>query len=405
MRIVVIETDGQGGMLHFSHMLSEGLSREGHEVTLYTATDYELTDVDRSFEVRPVFSLWARVEAGNAHTRGFLRSLYVRFVRRAIRATRLFWEMVRSARHIDARSPDLVLVRPFPLPGHDFVLRRLKRSGAALIEVTHEFEPRDTARGPVAWLERSLYTASSEIVDARLFMGERIMRDYAERHPGYREDRMFLIPHGDGELFLLLDDPSVDIDAKYDLNPDDRIALLFGNLRATKGAETLVRAFAAAKRPEGSKLVVVGHPARNFDTNRLPQLAEELEIADESRFDFSYLPMAEVAPLFRRARLLALPYSTATQSGPLHIAMSFGLPVVAMKTGGLADVVDDEVNGLMVEPGDVPGMSRAIGRLLSDDRLEDSLRAGMRARAGLHSWDAVAQSVVAAYERTIAMDR
>lgn len=396
MKIAVVETDGKGGMLHFSHMLAEALSRAGNEVTLFTATDYELDDVPRSFAVRPDFSLWSRVEPRPPGEAGILRDLYVRFLRRSARAIRLFVEQWRSASHVKALAPDLVLVRPYPLPGHGLILRRLKGSGAALVEITHEFEPRDTPDRTIARIESILSGASSLHVDARLFMGERVRARYSELYPSYPRERMFLIPHGDGELFRILADETLNIDQIFDLGPEDRMVLFFGNLRSSKGVETLVRAFAAAEKPDGSRLLIVGHPAREFDSGIVRRLIDTLGLGDSVTLDPSYVPMPMVGPLFERARLLVLPYSSATQSGPLHVAMTFGVPVVAMNTGGIADVIEDGVTGFLIEPGNESELSDVIGRLLGDDQLVTEVRGAIQETAGRYGWGEVAKAVLAA---------
>jgi glycosyltransferase involved in cell wall biosynthesis len=55
--------------------------------------------------------------------------------------------------------------------------------------------------------------------------------------------------------------------------------------------------------------------------------------------------------------------------------------VVASDVGGLADIVKDGVNGLLVPPRDIPRLSRAMQRLLEDEDLRESLGAAGRERA------------------------
>jgi len=55
-------------------------------------------------------------------------------------------------------------------------------------------------------------------------------------------------------------------------------------------------------------------------------------------------------------------------------ALACGVPVVASRVTGIPEIVDDGVNGLLVEPGDAEGLSRALDLLLAD--------AGLRRRFG-----------------------
>ena len=56
-------------------------------------------------------------------------------------------------------------------------------------------------------------------------------------------------------------------------------------------------------------------------------------------------------------------------------ALAVGTPMIATDTGGVAEVVTDEVNGLIVQPGDVDALAAAITRFFSDDALAARLRA------------------------------
>jgi glycosyltransferase involved in cell wall biosynthesis len=63
-------------------------------------------------------------------------------------------------------------------------------------------------------------------------------------------------------------------------------------------------------------------------------------------------------------------------------AMAAGVPVVAMRVGGVPEVVEDGVSGFLVDPGDAPGLSNAVLRLLNDaDRAREMGKKG-RAIAG-----------------------
>jgi glycogen synthase len=78
-----------------------------------------------------------------------------------------------------------------------------------------------------------------------------------------------------------------------------------------------------------------------------------------------------------------------------------GVPIVASRTGGIPDVVEDGRSGLLAEPGDADDFARAIARILGDESLADSLRAGALARAAEYDWEHLAVRVHRLYERTI----
>jgi glycosyltransferase involved in cell wall biosynthesis len=61
-------------------------------------------------------------------------------------------------------------------------------------------------------------------------------------------------------------------------------------------------------------------------------------------------------------------------------ASAEGIPVVATRVGGIPEIIDDGVNGLLVDEGDVDGLAAALERIVRDDALRTMLGANARAR-------------------------
>ncbi len=87
---------------------------------------------------------------------------------------------------------------------------------------------------------------------------------------------------------------------------------------------------------------------------------------------------------FRAAHLIVLP--TREDNCPMVVleAMAAGLPVAASRIGGIPDLIDDGVNGLLFDPNDADGMRAAVLRLLSDSQAASSMAAAGRKRAREH---------------------
>lgn len=62
-------------------------------------------------------------------------------------------------------------------------------------------------------------------------------------------------------------------------------------------------------------------------------------------------------------------------------AMHFGLPIVASDVGGIPEIVEDQVNGLLIPPGDSRELSAAIKRVVADPGLRESMRRQNRSKA------------------------
>jgi glycosyltransferase involved in cell wall biosynthesis len=83
----------------------------------------------------------------------------------------------------------------------------------------------------------------------------------------------------------------------------------------------------------------------------------------------------------RELDIFVLPsLSNEGTSNALLEAMATGLPVVATRVGGNALVVEDEVTGFVISPGDAPGLAAALIRLIEDDALAARLGRAARAR-------------------------
>jgi glycosyltransferase involved in cell wall biosynthesis len=143
-----------------------------------------------------------------------------------------------------------------------------------------------------------------------------------------------------------------------------------GGLRQQKGLPGLLEAFARVPAP--AELCLVGDgPERAL----LERRARDLGIAERVRFAGL---VDDPSPYYARAGAFVMPSWAEGLSNALLEAMAFGLPVVATRIGGNVDLVEDGVNGLLVEPGDPDGLASALARVLGDEALAGRLGAAAR---------------------------
>jgi phosphatidylinositol alpha-1,6-mannosyltransferase len=155
--------------------------------------------------------------------------------------------------------------------------------------------------------------------------------------------------------------------------PNGRTILTVGRWAATeryKGVDALIGAIPRLRAEVPNlHMVAVGG---GDDLPRLRQIAANLGVADCVHF-LENLSREEVAACYARADLFALP-STGEGFGLVFLeAMAFAKPVVGAACGGTIDVVEDGVNGLLIEPGDAGALAQALGQLLRDDQLRTQL--------------------------------
>jgi glycosyltransferase involved in cell wall biosynthesis len=151
--------------------------------------------------------------------------------------------------------------------------------------------------------------------------------------------------------------------------------LFFGTIRPYKGLEDLLKAFNGLDTAEvsGLWLTVVGETWEGCtEPARLIAASPHRE---RITFVNDYVPDEVVSAAFGRADIVVLPYRRSSSSGPLHVAMSWGLPVIVTRVGGLPEAVAGYGGAILVPPGDehalraaIRGARRLAGRRFADPR-------------------------------------
>jgi glycosyltransferase involved in cell wall biosynthesis len=172
--------------------------------------------------------------------------------------------------------------------------------------------------------------------------------------------------------------------------------LMVGHWTPRKGIVEALRAMMLA--PADVTLDLVGETDRDLAyASRVRTLLRESSLAGRVRVH-GRVSSDDLARLYAGADVLLLTSSHEGYGMVLAEALSAGLPIVATRVGAVPEVVRDDQEAILVEPGDVRAVSRALEALARDPR-ERTRRAGLaRERAAsLPTWDAS----VAAFERAL----
>jgi glycosyltransferase involved in cell wall biosynthesis len=141
--------------------------------------------------------------------------------------------------------------------------------------------------------------------------------------------------------------------------PADAVNLIcFGTIRPYKGVEDLVRAFDALPDPSRFWLTVVGETWEGWT---LPaSLIAQSPNADRITFVNHYVTDEQAARWLAGADALVLPYHRSSASGPLHVGMALGLPVVTTQLPALVEASTGYDGAAFVEPHDIDGLRDAL---------------------------------------------
>jgi glycosyltransferase involved in cell wall biosynthesis len=161
--------------------------------------------------------------------------------------------------------------------------------------------------------------------------------------------------------------------------------LFLGLVGDRKGVFDLIPAFAAVHRDHPSARLIIGG---NGEVERAKICAVENGVPDVVEL-VGWTDGPAKATLLARAGMFVLP--SHNEGLPMSVleAMSNGIPVISTRIGGIPELITDGVDGILIESGDVDGLTAALADLLSNAALRDRLGAAARERIALGYSDAV----------------
>jgi glycosyltransferase involved in cell wall biosynthesis len=295
-------------------------------------------------------------------------------------------QLHRLAWQIRAWKPD-VLLYPLFYTLNPFLQMHLK--GIPSVVAVHDPQPHPGLRDRAYHFIENLSIRQA----SRCFVLSETFREPLQRR-GVAPERIDCIPLPDLSYYRRFKPPEVTSGQKPKEIPT---LLFFGRITAYKGLEVLLQAYRQIHQQRPVRLLIAG----DGDLRPYRSLLEGLpgvEIANR------WIEEAEIYTLFGRATMLVAPYTSASQSGVIAIAAGFGLPVVATHTGGLPEQIQHEVTGILVAPGSVDELVKAIQGLLDEPLRASALGQKLREDTlANRNWDKIAAMVGEACAKALAM--
>jgi glycosyltransferase involved in cell wall biosynthesis len=163
-------------------------------------------------------------------------------------------------------------------------------------------------------------------------------------------------------------EPCCTLREEYGMEASARIVGVVARLEPEKGHRTLLEAWPQVLRrcPE-AYLLVVGEGSQR---EPLEQLARELRIAHRVVFAGG---RDDVPAVTAALDVAVLPSHREAQGLAVLEAMALSRPVVASAVGGIVEMIDDGVTGLLVPPHEPAPLAQAIVRLLLDNPFADTI--------------------------------
>lgn len=308
--------------------------------------------------------------------------------------------LLRAVRFLRARRSKVLLLEWWTAATlHTYLLLALAARAAGMRVVVELHELQDPgeaglalARGYGRWGLRALIRLAHGCI-----VHSRADQHLLESHYGPLNVRVALVPHGPYDQYR---DPGEAKDpataaavaaVRAAPKSDDVVNLLFfGLIRPYKGLEDLIRVFNALPREEAERLwlTVVGETWEGC--TEPARLIAASPHRDRITFVNEYVPDEVVGAAFAHADVAVLPYRRSSSSGILHVAMSWGLPIVVTSVGGLPEAANGYAGAVFVPPAD-PAMlkegimkaSALVGQKFPDPRSWHDTVEAVRAAASL----------------------
>lgn len=263
-----------------------------------------------------------------------------------------------AAKQIAKEQPDVLIMKywmSYFAPSLGAVARKLKKLGCKVITVLDNVIPHEQR-----FFDRPLTAWFLKQNSGFVAMSESVRHDLLTLRPGAPN---ILRPHPLYNHFGMKVEKTAACNA-LGLDPAKKILLFFGLIRDYKGLDLLIDA--CNLLDDSYQLVIAGESYGSFDkySEQISKLKRRAAVKVFNR----YISDTEVPLFFSAADVCVLPYRSATQSGITSIAYHFEVPLIATKTGGLAETIEKPGVGLMVPEITPASIAQTIDTFFKHDR-------------------------------------
>ena len=180
------------------------------------------------------------------------------------------------------------------------------------------------------------------------------------------------------------------------LDKNCRYVLFFGLVRAYKGLDLLIDAFAVSKlRNSNIKLIVAGEFYQ--DENIYRKQISDLGIEDKVIIYNEFIPDDKVNLYFSATDIIAQTYKSATQSGVTQIAFHFEKPMLVTNVGGLGEIVINGKSGYVVEPK-ADEIANTLSDFFEKERSNEFIQA-VRTEKSKYAWNIMTGKILELYKQ------
>jgi len=383
MKVCIVSPQGYTGLAYHDYGLCAGITQAGATCWLITSDDYILSHLLPAREGFQVLKLFRGISSSMGRR-------WKRGINYILSLTSVFYEL----RHSGA---PLVHWQLPQLPMFDlFFFLILKRYGFVIVLTPHDILPLDYS---VGW-NRRIYETMYQLVDGVVVHGEHVLQ-YARTFVAIPEDKIFVIPHGNYDPFVTRIIPEK---ARRELGiPLDRhVVLFFGVIRKSKGLACLIEAFAKSRAVNPHLfLVIAGRPNRRENVEWYINEIKRYDIGHSAQLEIGFIPDDKRDRYFSSADVVVLPYTRIFSSGVIHLAYSYGVPVIASDLPTFQDIVVQGKTGFLFPSGNADALCERIVALFADQRQIQFIKEHALMEASKYSWERIGRTTIQMYYKLL----
>jgi glycosyltransferase involved in cell wall biosynthesis len=277
-----------------------------------------------------------------------------------------------------------------------FLLLRLL--GINLVFTAHNVLPHESST--IDHLFRFMVYRSAKII----IVHSEYVKNKLARNFKIDREKIRVIRHGNFDIYLPRESVSkVEARASLNLSEKDNVALFFGFIREYKGLDLLLDAFQIAIRHNKRlKLVIAGTPRTLELENRYRKRIAQISTDGSIVFHPGFIPSEKVATYFVASDVVILPYERIDHSGIVHLAYSFGRPLIATNVGDLEEVIEDGKSGFLLKENSADCLANTVIEAFSKNTSLENMGTYARELSETkYSWVDVAHKTKTLYESVV----
>jgi glycosyltransferase involved in cell wall biosynthesis len=297
---------------------------------------------------------------------------------------------------------DVVHTHVYRHPHSDLSLLASKASGCTSVLTAHSPFPPLKIRRPLTRLIIPFYDRTFGHISLRSFDTViSLTKSEADKLTslGINHSKIIIIPHGvDSEHFE-------DVNAENFLTrfmlKEKKFVLYLGRINRTKGIEYLLHAFAkvAAKHNDVYLVIAGGVTEREEEEYMHKLLYETSQLGINQKVLFTgQLSEDDKLAAYQSCSVFVLPSIYEPYGIVLLEAAAHGKPLVAAESDGPSSIIEDGVNGFLVEPQNSSALAESLMCIIEDEDLAKRMGMAARALAYKHTWERVVDAVERVYK-------